>query len=219
MESEKEKKEESTYTTWIKRLPDKLLVIGYVLLTITSLEHLWKSSVNSFTTIRNILFIMGFGSIGYAHYQIITQQHKFDDVTSYYEQINLNSPHIFDIVRFGNVSVVFYAILSIIQSYMNIEPKSDIVIVQNESSTKRYLFGLPIDAYGTLISHVLLMYAIFIDTMMDVSLPFYILSMIMLYNAYHKSYDIPGVMQKMTVIGSASLAIGYTGISIHKLIK
>ena len=219
MESEKEKKEESTYTTWIKRLPDKLLVIGYVLLTITSLEHLWKSSVNSFTTIRNILFIMGFGSIGYAHYQIITQQHKFDDVTGYYEQINLNSPHIFDIVRFGNVSVVFYAILSIIQSYVNIEPKLDTIIIQKEILTKHYLFGLPIDAYGTLLSHTLLTYAILNDTTMDVSLPFYILSMIMLYNAYHISYDVSKTINKIGLIGSASLAIGYTGILIHKLIK
>lgn len=219
MEIEQNQKEESTYTTWIKRLPDKLLVIGYVLLTITSLEHLWKSSVNPFTTIRNVLFIMGFGCIGYGHYQLVMQKHGLGDMTGYYQQMNIQFPDIFDIVRFGNVSVVFYAILSIIQSYMNIEPKSDIVIVQNESSTKRHLFGLPIDAYGTLLSHTLLTYAILNDTTMDVSLPFYILSMIMLYNAYHISYDVSKTINKIGLIGSASLAIGYTGISIHKLIK
>jgi len=219
MEIEQNKEETPIYNTWIKSIPDILLVIGYVLLTITSFEHLWKSSVNPLTSIRNVLFIMGFGCIGYGHYLITTTEVGLHNTDGYYQQMNLKNSDIFDIIRFGNVSVVFYAIISIIQSYMNIEPKSDIVIVQNKLSTKHYLFGLPIDAYGTLMSHGLLMYAIFNDTMMNVSLPFYILSIIMLYNAYHTSYDISGVIQKMSVIGSSSLAIGYAGILINKIIK
>jgi hypothetical protein len=94
MEIETEKKEEPIHTTWINHIPDKLLVIGYIFLTIASLHHLWKSSVNPLTSIRNVLFIMGFGCIGYAHYLITTNEVELHNTDGYYQQMNLKNSDI-----------------------------------------------------------------------------------------------------------------------------
>jgi hypothetical protein len=202
----------------VEQIPDILIIMGYLCLTITSISFLWKTSINPLVSIRNISFISGVACIGYAHY-ILLERNDSLSLDGYFSELNNNNPDIVSILKFGNLSILFYAIISITQKIVSNAPDFDVAIIQENILSKHKIFGIPIDAYGMLIVHGLLIYAIYVNTAMDVSLPFNLMIFIMLYNTYHTYYDNSSMMKKITIFGSTILAIGYSGLILTNFVK
>lgn len=202
----------------VEQIPDILITMGYLCLTITSISFLWKTSINPLVSIRNISFISGVACIGYAHY-ILLERNDNLSLNGYFSELNNNNSDIVSILKFGNLSILFYATISIIQKIVSNAPDFDVAIIQENILSKHKIFGIPIDAYGMLIVHGLLIYAMYVNTAMDVSLPFHLMIFIMLYNTYHTYYDNSSMMKKITIFGSAILAIGYAGLILTNFVK
>lgn len=196
------------YTDLLDNVSDVLLSLGYLFLAITSISYLWKTSGNPFTSMRNASFALGFGAIAYAHY-ILRSQNYTIQAKGYYNEINESDPHISEIIKFGNVSILCYAIISIIQTFLSMEPDLDTAFVQKKILSKHAFLNVPIDAYGTFLSHILLVYAIFIDKDTNVSAPFFLLVLVMMYNTYHASYEGSSIMKNISMFGNIFIIIGY----------
>jgi hypothetical protein len=202
----------------VEKIPDIIIAIGYLCLTIASISFLWKTSINPIISIRNISFIIGFACVAYAHYIIVESNHSLS-LDGYFSELNNNNSDVLSILKFGNLSILLYATISIIHKIVSNAPDFDVSVIQENILSKHKILGIPIDAYGMLIVHGLLIYAIYVDTAMNVSLPFHIMIAIMLYNTYHTYYDNSSMIKKISLFGSSSIAIGYAGVILINLFK
>ena len=199
----------------VEQLSNVLLTFGYAGLAIVSISYLWKTSVNPFTSIRNASFIIGFCAIAYSHYVISMDQHPISPI-GYFNTINMIHPHLIEIIKYGNIAILLYAITSIIHVFSGVETM-DVAFIEKSILSKHTFLKQPIHVYGLILVHGMLAYAVFKKQIANVSLSFYIMVLLMIYNIYHRTYEHPSIMNNVGILSGLCIAVGYVILSYKNM--